>query len=538
MLRRLGTTLTALSLLLAPLAVTTTSQADNRLGVPRPSIRVDWPTAPVADKPFTVRVTRATGGTATAVLQQRIGTVWVDLTRKTVTTRSFTFQRAASANRFTVRVAVAGNVSRPATAPLPTALRTTVRYADPAIHPRPRGRAVTLLLDGRRGQRVALTTKGGGPAACTTTDLRGPRGLLARDRYGYWRLPRNAPYTLTLVPCPAFGFTKVDLDRVRLVPLTVDAAPVALRHRQGVQDVGALQVPSTGRVMVRGWDVDYPWSQIIVPTGQRARWYGSSLTYFEAGQNLHNSNSDSLTRVTAGRYLLVPDDDFVTASASTAVRTAVTPEGPAVTLGDDGVVGRERGFTFTGAADTFYYPETELPGRESGGGGELVGPDGALVRDWDDQRGWLLPADGSYTLYVAPSLADVLTDTPVTVRLRRAVMQAWVPAGATVRLTATEAGRWVVAPTDPPRFENARHLVSSSPTMTGPWQASLRWPFTPRCVPDPHGPLGCGEPLTALVDQSTSTADVFLPSSSPFPGLLVLQPANGVTGSVDLTVTP
>lgn len=533
MVRSLGVLLcTLLPLLSAP--ATAADDAPRRAD--RPTIRVDWPAAPVADKPFTIHVTRAAGGAATAVLQQRIGTEWIELTHKRVTTRTFTFQRAASANRFVVRVQVARTSSRPATAPLPTALRKDVRYADAAIHPRPRGRTVTLALDGRRGDRVALTTRGGGPTACTTQTLRGPAGVVDRDRYGYWRLPRTATYTLRLVPCPAYGWTKIDLDRVRLVPLAVDAPPVALRHRDGVLDIASLKVPATGRVMVRGWDVDYPWSQVVDPSGQRVRFYGSSLTYFEAGESFHNSNSDVLGPVTAGRYLLVPDDDFVTASATTAVRAAITPEGPSVTLDDAGLVGRERGFTFTGAADTFYYPETALPDARSGGGGELVGPDGAVVRDWNDQRGWLLPADGTYTLYVAPSLADVLTDAPVTVRLRQAVMNGHAPIGSTSRFTAAEAGRWVVATTDPPTFQNARNLVSSGSTMTGPWQASLRSPSTPRCVPDPRGPLGCGDALVGVVDQSNPTGGIYVPFTVAEPGLLVLQPGSGVTGSVDLAI--
>ncbi|QWZ06695.1 hypothetical protein KRR39_14200 [Nocardioides panacis] len=54
--------------------------------------------------------------------------------------------------------------------------------------------------------------------------------------------------------------------------------------------------------------------------------------------------------VTPGRYFLYPARADLLAGASTVLTTAVTPEGPAVTLGDGGVPGRERDFTFTGTA--------------------------------------------------------------------------------------------------------------------------------------------------------------------------------------------
>ena len=93
----------------------------------------------------------------------------------------------------------------------------------------------------------------------------------------------------------------------------------------------------------------------------------------EAGESLSDGLSSRV--VTPGRYFLFPAKADLKASASTAFTTAITPEGPTVTLGDGGVTGRERDFTFAGTAGTFVYPDTAPSGSGHPSSGQLYGPD-------------------------------------------------------------------------------------------------------------------------------------------------------------------
>jgi hypothetical protein len=543
MVRRLGVALTALTLLLGGMA-TASASADETSGPERSQrtkIRVDWPSAPVRGKKFTVRGTRADDDPVDVVLQARHGTDWAPLKRKRVTGRSFKFRLEAPVNRLRVRVRVLDGSapSAPVSAPQLAPKLKWIDYADGPFHPKPSGRVMKYRFDGGRGHRVALTTRGGGPSTCTRERLTGPTGKVARSLTGLWRLPRRGTYTLKVRPCWGWSTRRVEIDRVRLVPLAVDGDLTTLRRRAGVADWAVLRLPATGRVMVRGWEAGYPWARIVRPDGTGLRYQGSSLTYFEAGRRFHNSSGTGVAEpLTAGRYLLVPEAARLDASASTPVAAAITPEGPAVTVDDAGVPGRERALTFTGKGGTFYYTGQRLPATAQGGGGELVGPDGDPVTDWSFQRGWLLPSDGTYTLYTAPGVDDARTSTDMTVQLREAVMQAHVPTNTVTRFTVTEPGRWVAATTDQVSWNTARTFTSSGSTMSGAWQASLSWSFSPRCTPEPRGPLGCGDYLNAVIDQDHPSAPIWSPYTVPSPNLIVVEPAAGVTGTVDLQVQP
>jgi len=272
-------------------------------------VEVDWPGAPVRGDRVTVHVTRADRQPTTAELQVRSGDDWITVKEKTVSARTFTFRDRPAHNRYKLRVVLrsSGVKSRGYAAPQPAPLVRAVDYADGPVRPRPGGREVTLLLDGKRGHRVQLATKEAGPSSCNTTRLRGPSGVVKRQDSGLWRLPRTGRYRLELVPCWGWDLAYADLTRVRLVPLEVDGEPVTLRRRAGVVDLGMLDVPQTGRVMVRAWATGYPWSRIIRPTGASLRYYGSSLTYFENGQYFHNGFNNIAGTVTPGRHLLVPE---------------------------------------------------------------------------------------------------------------------------------------------------------------------------------------------------------------------------------------
>jgi hypothetical protein len=543
MVRRLGVALTTFALLLGvtALAGVTTASADQpaaRERAPRPKIRVDWPSAPVMGKSFTVRGTKAGDDAETVVVQARQGTDWLDLRRKRVTGSDFKFRLEAPYNRLRVRVRVLGTLSAPSspsTAPQLAPKVKRIEYADGPFRPKPAGRVMKYVFDGKRGHRITLVTRGGGPSTCTGERLTGPSGTVDRAANGLWRLPRRGTYTLKLSPCWGYSLSKVEIDRVRLVPLDVNGDVETLRRRDGVVDWALLRLPATGRVMVRGWQAGYPWKRIVRPDASVIRYQGASLTYFEAGRLFHNSTGTSAAEpLTAGRYLLVPEEARLQANASTAVSGTVTPEGPAVGVDDAGVPGRERALTFTGKADTFYYTEERLPTTSNGGGGELVGPDGTRVRDWNLNRGWLLPSDGTYTLYTAPGVADARNSTGTPVRLREAVMRPHVPIDTLARFTVTEPGRWVAATTDPVPL-SARTFSASGSTMSGAWQASLRWSVSLRCVNGP-GPNGCGDALTAVVDQDHPTGTIFSPWVQQAPNLIVVEPAAGVTGGVDLRV--
>jgi hypothetical protein len=542
MLRRLGVALTALTLYLtAPAAIgASADETPDRERAQRTKIRVDWPSAPVQGRKLTVRGARAGDDPAGVVLQARRGTEWIPLKRKRVTGSSFRFRLEAPYNRLRVRVRVLDGSapSAPSTAPQLTPKVKRIDYADGTFHPKPSGRVMKYRFEANRGHRVALTTRGGGPSTCTGERLTGPTGAVDRSVNGLWRLPRRGTYTLQVSPCWGWSTRRVDIDRVRLVPLAVDGDVVTLRRRGGVVDWAVLRLPATGRVMVRGWKAGYPWTRIVRPGGAVMRYQGSSLTYFEAGRRFRNSSGTGAEPLAAGRYLLVPETRRLDASASTPVAATITPEGPPVTVDDAGVPGRERAFSFTGRGGTFYYTGQRLPTTNDGGGGELVGPDGEFVADWNYQRGWLLPADGTYTLYTAPGVDEARTSTDMTVQLREAVMQAHVPANTATRFTVTEPGRWVAATTDPISWSTARTFTSSGSTMNGTWQASLRWSFSPRCLPEPRGPNGCGDYLSTVVDRDHPSAGIFSPYSVTSPNLIVVEPSAGVAGAVDLQVQP
>jgi hypothetical protein len=220
------------------------------------------------------------------------------------------------------------------------------------------------------------------------------------------------------------------------------------------------------------------------------------------------------------------------ASASTPISATVTPEGPAATLGDDGVAGRERSFIFTGTAGSFVYPES-APRPGYGGDVSLVGPDGTVVRDWNFNRGWLLPSDGTYTLHVTPTLTEALNGTPVTMRVRQAVSVPMVY-GAPSRFTVEQPDRWLFAQVEMPSLRPATVFAASGSTMSGAWEAVAGLPSTSYCGPG-RGPNGCGENFYTPVNQVVTEA-----TYNPWSGtsVVVLRPGTGVTGGVDLAVRP
>jgi hypothetical protein len=544
MVRRLGSVLTVACLFLAgfaPVAAVavpagtaaapTTVRARQSL-----EVKVDWPKAPVAGKLVTVHVQRPGVGPTTTRLERQFGSQWETVVHKSVSARSFVFRVKADSSRYKLRVVLPHAISRAYVAPQPAPLVRRVEYADGPVRTTVPGRQIALLFAGRRDEVVELATEREDPHGCRVTRLRGPAGkIIAPQRSGLWRLPRTATYRAEAVPCWGMSIPAADLTRVRLVPLDLNAAPVTLHARNGVADVAVVTVPRTGRVMVRGWhdeDAGNWWSSITYPTGLRMFPVGRVLD-LEVGKSLSDGFKSGV--ITPGRYLLRPAKDGWKASASTALTTSITPEGPAVTLGNGGVTGREREFTFTGTAGTFVYAETARPGWSIGAFSGLYGPDGARVGDWHYGEGWLLRNDGTYTLRVTPGDVDADAGTPVTVRLRQAVTLPPMQYGTPSRFTLDGSDRWLVTTIEVPRQPYLHRFTASGSTMTGPWEAIAGAATTNHCAPGP-GPNGCGDNYFTTVNQDTSTASHH--SSGMNPALVVLRPGAGVTGSVDLTLAP
>jgi hypothetical protein len=523
--RKLSSVLVVGCLLIAGL--TTAGVASARPARPALKVSVDWPTAPVRTRTVTVHVTRADARPTIARLQTRYGSGWMTVKEKVASARTFVFQTKPTVNRTMLRVVLPQRhvASRGFAAPQPAPLVRRVSYADGPVYANVRGQAVTLLFAGRRGQDVQLTTNLYGNGECSYTRLRGPFGLVARGRQGLWHLPRTGTYRFEVVPCYGYGFSRASLDvtLARLVPLTLDAPRVVLARRPGVNEIGVVTLPAGGRVLVRAWQSNPPaWSRVTSPTGSLTTQYSAAPIHLGAG-------------MTPGRYLFQPSSESMQASASSPIGTTVTPEGPAATLGDDGVAGRERSVTFTGTAGTFVYPEPALPRAASGGDGSLTGPDGTVVRDWNFNQGWLLPSDGTYTLHVTPTLTDALNRTPVTMRVRQAVS---VPMAydTPTRFTVTQPDRWLFAQVAVPTPPYTHLFTASGSTMSGAWEAVLGLPSTNYCPPGP-GPNGCGENFYSSVNQDVAETG-YRTRGGDNPNIVVLRPGAGVTGGVDLAVRP
>jgi hypothetical protein len=506
----------------------------------RPALKVtvDWPKVPISMKRVTVHVRRPGAGPTTTRLERQFGSRWVTVVNKKVKARSFVFRTSFESGRVRLRVVLPHVTSRIYTAPMQAPLVRRVDYADGPVQTRGRSdRVIALLFRGRRGQLVDLATvRARHTDDCAADRLRGPSGkVIAAARPGMWRLPRTATYRVEAVPCWAGWVSSADLTLVRLVPLDLNAAPVRLHAGNGVTDAGVVTVPETGRVMVRGWDGTDPtsrtWRSVTYPTGLRQ----SGPTALEAGKRFTDGYHYGV--ITPGRYLFYPGTDNLKASASSPLTTSITPEGPAVTLGDDGVPGREREFTFTGTAGTLIYPGTAPSESVHLSRGWLYGPDGYSLRGWHYGEGWLLHQDGQYTLRVVPSNADTEAGTPVTVRLRQAVTLPPMQYGAPTRFALDGSDRWMVTTIGVPHPPYTHHLSASDSTMSGPWEAIAGSSVTYRCGgPGREGPNGCGDNYFTTVNQDTPTAPHQRWGSNP--ALVVLRPGAGLTGSVDLTFGP
>ena len=544
MVHRLGSVLIVPCLLLVwlvPNAAATSVRAtasDTAVRSARATLKVtvDWPSAaPVRGKRVTVHVTRPGTRPTTAALQIRVGREWATVKRKTVTTRTFVFRPVASVNRYKLRVVLPSISSRGYAAPVPAPLVRRVGYANGPVRHKVSGQQLTLLLAGRRGHNVEVATDQDGPDGCRTTRLRTPSGTVLPQRSGMWRLPRTATYRVEVVPCWGYDIAYADLTRVRLVPLAVNAAPVTLHRGPGVADVAVVTVPKSGPVMVRGWQTGTrAWSTITCPSGTRVSSYDRAPTYLESGGSLDDGFRSCA--VVTGRYLFHPAVNDLKASVSTAVTAAVTPEGPPVTLGDGGVPGRERLFTFTGTAGSFVYPEPTLPTVDTGGTGRLTGADGTTVGDWNYNQGWLLPSDGTYTLHVTPGTVDADAGAPVTMRVRQAVTLPPMQYGTPTRFTVDEPDRWLVATVTVQYPPYPHRFAASGSTMSGAWEAIVGLPTTNYCGPGP-GPNGCGDNFFTTINQAIPTA-TYAPWAGTRSSVVVLRPAAAVTGGVDLTLGP
>ena len=537
-------------LLIAPAALAppvvsgTASAADgSRGGADSAQVRIEvaWPAAPVRSKRVTVHVTRTGTTPVRAELQVRRGTSWWVAAATRVTTRSFTLTDRAAWNRYRLRVVLKDPraVSRVASAPQPAALVRDTSYRDRAVQTRVPGQQLRLRFEGRRGHRVHLATLLRGSAACSTTTLRHEGGRVRRQDNGLWRLPRTGRYRLDVVPCWGFDLCSADLTRYDLVPVPLDTGRVHLDRRRGRVDVGVVDVPASGRVMVRSWASQYPWKRVIAPDAEQLRWSYDSPTLLEPGLPAHSASwaegFGAGPTTIPGDYLFVPGRNNTVVSASTPVSAAVTPEGDPVSLADQGVAGRERLFTFTGTAGSFVYPEQELPGYQGGGHTELFGPDGEVVPDWYYNRGWHLPLDGDYRLYVTPRTREA--DAPLTLRLRRATVLPPLGYGAAPTRFATGApGRWVVAEVAAlPSPPYQHRFAASAPDVSGDWDAALARAGTARCSLDPRGPMGCGEYFVTTIDAGNPVA-LHSPDFGAAPHLVVFRPDPGVTGKVDVAV--
>lgn len=502
------------------------------------AIEVDWPSGQVRGGKVRVHVTRRGSAPTAAELQVRRGLLWVPAARRKAAGRAFTMTTRVDTHRFKLRVALTerGLVSRTARAPQPPALvRDTSYRADPV---KARGRRLELHFRGSRGDRVDLVARGHGPDRCTRTVLRHDGRVVRQQRSDLWRLPRTGRYRLKVVPCWGVDLRAADLTRFRLVPLTANGPRERLEHRRGTVDVGVATVPPTGRLMVRGWAGGNPWARILDPDGDRLPFERATPTFLEAGRPAHSADWPGQfpfgPTTVPGRYLFVPALD-TEASASTPTAATAVLEGAPVTVPDNGVPGRERELSFTAAAPSFVYPEQPLPSSR-GGHAELIGPDGRVVHDWNYNTGWLLPADGTYRLYVTPE--DDRADQPVTVRLRSATRLPALTYGAPpTRFTAPSPGRWAIAEIVFPLGPFRHRFTASAPATTGSWDAVIAPTRSAYCSADPHGPLGCGDYSVGTVRPGALTVAPYT-TFSGLSHLVVFRPDPATTGSVDLFVGP
>ena len=245
---------------------------------------------------MTVHVTRADARPTNARLQMRVGTRWVLVKEKFVSARAFVFKTEPSLNRTMLRVVLPQRhvASHAFAAPQPAPLVRRVSYAR-------RGR----LVDGARpgGDAPLRRQARPGPAAryqpgrLTGVQVR-PSAWSVRARRpgtpGALAPTPHRSYRFEVVPCWGHGYgrTSVDVTQVRLVPLTLDAAPVVLHRSVGVTEIGVVTLPSTGRVMVRGWQYDAPlWTGLTTPTGVTVGGYSASPVYLEAGKTLTDGST-------------------------------------------------------------------------------------------------------------------------------------------------------------------------------------------------------------------------------------------------------
>jgi hypothetical protein len=531
--RLVRTLATVVAAVLLPLTAPTPSTAAR----PALQVSVTWPEAPVRNRAVTVHVTRAGDRPTLARLQVRQGRSWWTAQEKEVTSRSFVFRLPAHANRYRVRVVLPQLhvASHGFAAPELPPLVHRVDYADGAVHTRVPGRRLGLLFTGRRGQEVEVSTDHDEPDACRSIRLTGPVGPVPVHQ-GLWRLPSTGDYRVDVVPCWGYAVDDVDVTRVRRLSLRADASPVVLRRRAGVADVGVVDVPRSGRVLVRTWPEDSPArrdASITLPTGRVVEMHGPPLA-LEPGALL--GDRWGTVTVGPGRHLLRSSED-VRVGVSTAVTTTLTPEGEPATLGDAGVAGREREFRFAGTVGSLVYLEPGAGATEPGTGITLVGPDGGMVPEVHSRRGWLLPSDGTYAVRVTPGPGTTAAGAPVTVRLREAVRVPTMAYDTATRFTVQEPGRWLFAPVEVPKPPPYAHrFAASDAAMTGAWQATVGWSLTYHCGPGP-GPNGCGDDRYASVDQDGSSAPYLLWADS-LQQVVVLRPGPDVTGSVDLALRP
>ncbi len=522
---------------------------------PRPTIRVRWPRGGTKGKKIRVRVNTHGAGWVNARLITSEG---ANVDKHRTTTRStFSMSFKATSARAAVRVQLHRvsngrliSSSKAAYSPLPRRRTEWRSYRDGPVRALRPGQLIAVRFRGRAGQLVDYRTPAGG---ADRVRLVGPGGrvssLAASAGTSIWRLPRGGIYTLRTshchrVKCYAEAIKSLQLRRLHRKAIPINGDAVTLRAGRRSAQVGALR-PRGERVLLRrtrgsAFDVAVPDGRIprsrssrvvIDPQGRLSTYAGSPVTHAP-----YPTIAQGQPDTSGASFLILPAKlgRAVRMRASTPLpASALEIEGPEVSA--TGPTYRERLFTFTGEAGTLVYPPSSYPYQR----GRLEAPiegdptewtgNNTHVSPYDDGAAWLLPATGTYRLYVWEPQGGTTT----TMRVRRATdVGALSVGGPPLTFPAVTAGQWAFATVDIDTVRPSR-LTASAVSANGAWEAVLAptrsWGPCSR-----YGPQDCGVRTYARVSDTTLSA----PVDYWFGGehLLVFRPAPATSGSVDLSV--
>ncbi len=518
--------------------------ADRAAKRERVTIKVDWPAAPVAGRRVVVHVRRNVARPTTLKLE-RLGPRGRRVLRtRRVSSRDATFRLRAPGNRTVLRVVSTTSTTRAQSAkafgPLPPRRHATRRYGQGPLRAAISGQPLSLSFRGKRGQLVGFSRPG---SSCDRVVLRRQGASKPRRGIGVgdsrvWRLPRSGRFTFRTSPCWWKPATRsLQLVRIRKVPVPVDGPRVKVRVRRAFTDAAVIRTTLAERIAVRSWTSTRAWSVVVTPSWRRASGVRQSPAMLPVDGPVHDGawlrGFDSGEPVEAGRYLFVPKTT-TRVTATTPVRVDATLDGPEVTVGDDGITGRERIIRFDAQAGDLVY-STQLNRSESGVNIELADAPGQLVWDFGRGSGWIVPTTGSHELRITSGLATA-TEPTLALRVRRARRLPDLVVGTSRTFEAQEPGQWVSAELVQPADQGpVGTFAASAVAMTGPWSAVVATQRTPSCPPGPNTPNGCFDYTFSTVIPTALSASLTLFPWDPI--YVVLRTPPGATGSVDLAVT-